>query len=591
MSALVKERVQSSSSKNNDLIQNNSLKDINLLDNIPNEEDSDEEYIINTQIDTNIQENKASLNSGTFNKQFKRSSFSLTKNLYSFTKQDQDILQTIQKFNKLVGKDLLHEREFVVYDNFTKLIWGKNIDTNKVKGNLHCLMISDIIDVFNGIDHSDNLKQYIKSNPKELKEKNNYITIISNKRKINLKSHSLQTALLWYKALKSLVLKMKNEYLKKNSKTLNEINTQFKLQIEELWKDFILPKWNIYGKYILTKLKKNNEFQDKKEINNQKNIDTIIKDTESDKILDYNDFFQLFYLGLPAFCRGTIWKLLIGNSCSITETLYENYLSHVEPENFNTFDIQYHEDINTIFNREYDINQIISDIIKTKDIFLADLVSLKIDQEQIMNKSYNIIRTFFLIRNDLIYKKSIVPLTFVFLMVDESEYNAFSNIFNLICNTDIIKFYMSDEDYIKKKVDLFSIFVKKYLPRIHKHFSNLEIAHELYFIPWMSEIFSSSMSYKLLVRVLDLFLINGEYILFQTGISILAIQEDNLLDLTISEIFKVLKRLSSKHKADIFLEKMKNFNSIKDEYNKWKDEDELGGQKLQLFQAIFNDDD
>jgi hypothetical protein len=452
-------------------------------------------------------------------------------------------------------------------------------------------MISDIIDVFNGIDHSDNLKQYIKSNPKELKEKNNYITIISNKRKINLKSHSLQTALLWYKALKSLVLKMKNEYLKKNSKTLNEINTQFKLQIEELWKDFILPKWNIYGKYILTKLKKNNEFQDMKEINNQKNIDTIIKDTESDKILDYNDFFQLFYLGLPAFCRGTIWKLLIGNSCSITETLYENYLSHVEPENFNTFDIQYHEDINTIFNREYDINQIISDIIKTKDIFLADLVSLKIDQEQIMNKSYNIIRTFFLIRNDLIYKKSIVPLTFVFLMVDESEYNAFSNIFNLICNTDIIKFYMSDEDYIKKKVDLFSIFVKKYLPRIHKHFSNLEIAHELYFIPWMSEIFSSSMSYKLLVRVLDLFLINGEYILFQTGISILAIQEDNLLDLTISEIFKVLKRLSSKHKADIFLEKMKNFNSIKDEYNKWKDEDELGGQKLQLFQAIFNDDD
>ena len=599
LSALVKEKMSSSSMQNNNLLYRksntfnvNQISDLNKIEENPNliinEEDSDEEYNTNTntQIDTNNQENKN--NSG--NRLNPRSSFSLTKNLYSFTKQDQDILQTTQKFNKFVGNDLLHEREFLVYDNFTKLIWGKSVDTKKVKGNLHCLMITDILDVFNGIEHSDNIKEYVKAHPKELKEKNNYITIISNKRKINLKSKSLQTALLWYKALKSLVLKTKNENLKRNSKTLYELNTQFKLQLEELWKDFILPKWNIYGKYVLIKLKKNNEYQEKKEINNPKNIDTIIRDTENDKILEYNDFFQFFYLGLPTFCRGTIWKLLIGNSSSITETLYENYLSHVEPENFNTFDIQYHEDINTIFNREYNINQMISDIIKTKDIFLADLIELKIDQDKIMSESYNILRTFFLIRNDLVYKKSIVPLIFVFLMVDENEYNVFCNIFNLICNSDIIKFYMGDEDYIKKNVDLFRVLVKKNVPRIDKHFSNLEIDHELYFIPWMSEIFSSFMSYKLLLRVLDLYLINGEYILFQIGISILAIQEDDLLDLTISEIFKLLNKLPKKFKADIFLEKMKTFNSIKDEYNRWKSEDELGSQKLQLFQAIFNDD-
>ena len=29
---------------------------------------------------------------------------------------------------------------------------------------------------------------------------------------------------------------------------------------------------------------------------------------------------------------------------------------------------------------------------------------------------------------------------------------------------------------------------------------------------------------------------------------------------------------------------------FKEEYNKWKNENELGTQKLQLFQAIFNDD-
>ena len=281
---------------------------------------------------------------------------------------------------------------------------------------------------------------------------------------------------------------------------------------------------------------------------------------------------------------------MIGNACYITETLYENYLLKVEPEDFNTFDKKYHEDINTILNREYYINQMITDIIKTKDLFLLDLKNLKIDQNQIMIECYYVLRIFFLMRSDLVYKYSIVPLIFVFLMIDENEYNAFCNVYNLICNSDIIKFYIGDEDFINKYIVLFNGFVKKYLPKIHEHFTNLEIEHELYFIPWITEIFSSSMSYKLLLRVLDLYLINGEYILFQIGLSILAIQEDNLIDLAINEIFKLLKRLSSKYKEDLFLEKMKSFDCIKEDYNNWKNENELGSQKLQLFQAIFNDD-
>ena len=593
MSTLAKEKISAPLSDNNLIksktINMNNLKlDLDEENNyVINEEDSDEEFDENNNINT---DSKPSIPGGGY-RSITRASFSLTKNLYSFTKQDQEILSKVQKFYKFVGNDLLHQREFLIYDNFTKLIWGKNVDENKVKGNLHFLNITEIIDVFNGIEHSEIIKKYIKANPKELKEKNNYITIISTKRQINLKSDSLQTALLWYKALKSLVLKMKHQNLKRNSKSLNEINTQFKLQIEELWKDFILPKWNIYGNYILTKLgKKNDEIQDKKILNNTKNIDTIIKDIGNDKILDYSDFFLFYYLGLPSFCRGTIWRLLIGNPCGLTETLYESFSQQVEEENFNTFDIQYHEDINSIFNIEYNINQMITDIIKTKDLFLSELVKLKIDQEQIMKESYRILRVFFLMRNDIVYKKSIVSLIFVFLMVEENEYNAFCNVYNLICHSLILKFYIGDEDFIKKNTDFFSSLVKKYLPKIHEHFTNLEISHELYFIPWVTEIFSSSLSYKLLLRVLDLFLINGEYVIFQIGLCILSVQEDDLLDLTISEILKLLKKLSSKYIEDYFLEKMKNYYSIKEDYNIWKNENDLGIQKLQLFQAIFNDD-
>ena len=601
MTALAKEKISSKGKGSTSLMKSKTITSVSSsflkkLDENPTfiineEEDSDEDNDSNIQNDLNPSDKRSNSNFvGVGSRPFTRSSFSLTKNLYSFTSQDQEILTKVQKFNKLVGNGMLHEREFLVSENFTKLIWCKSFDQNKVKGNLHCLLITDIYDVFNGIEHSENLKKYINAYPKEAKEKNNFITIITNKKQINLKSDSLQTSLLWYKALKSLVLKTKNDNMKKNSKSLNEKNTQFKLQLEELWKDFILPKWNIYGNYILVKLKKKNKIQSKKEVNNPKNIDTIIKDTENDKILEFSDFFQFFYLGLPSFCRGTIWRLLIGNACYITESLYDSYTLQVEPQNFNNFDIKYHEDINTIFNREYNINQMIADVIKTKDYFTSDLIQLNIDQDKIMAESYNILRVFFLMRSDLVYKKSIVPLIYVFLMVDENEYNAFCNVYNLICNSDIIKFYIGDEDYIIKNIVFFSDLVKKYLPKIHEHFTNLEIEHELYFIPWITEIFSSSMSYKLLLRVLDLYLINGEYILFQIGLSILAVQEDDLLDLAINEIFKILKKLSSKQKEDLFLEKMKSFDSVKEEFNKWKNENELGNQKLQLFQAIFNDD-
>ena len=207
-----------------------------------------------------------------------------------------------------------------------------------------------------------------------------------------------------------------------------------------------------------------------------------------------------------------------------------------------------------------------------------------------MKKCYNILRILYLIRNDLYYRKGIVKIIYVFLLVDNEEFNTFCNIFNLVCNNEIIKFYTEDETFIIKALDLFNNLVKKYLPQIYQHFKNLEISFDLFFIPWITEMFCSSFDLKLLYRIIDLYLIDGEYILYQTGITILSIQEDDLLDLTINEILNLVKRLPDKYELKTFLKKMKDYDGVKNEYIQWKNENELGIQKLQLFQAIFNDD-
>ena len=67
----------------------------------------------------------------------------------------------------------------------------------------------------------------------------------------------------------------------------------------------------------------------------------------------------------------------------------------------------------------------------------------------------------------------------------------------------------------------------------------------------------------------DLYIINGEYILFQTAITIIKLLEEDILNLTISEIFKLLKRLPKKYTDLDFFEKFKNYNCIYEEYVKW----------------------
>ena len=47
----------------------------------------------------------------------------LTNDLFIFSQEDRNILKKVQKFHKFVTEDFIHEREFLVYDDYKKLIW------------------------------------------------------------------------------------------------------------------------------------------------------------------------------------------------------------------------------------------------------------------------------------------------------------------------------------------------------------------------------------------------------------------------------------------------------------------------------------
>ena len=589
LSGLVIEKMKTESNNNNELVN-----DVMILENSCNNI-----KLYNTVYNINIDNNE---NEKDFRQ--RKKTFSSSQNFQNFTKSDSNILTKPVKFLKFKGKNSTHIREFMVYDNFTKLIWAKSVSPKKVKGNLHFIMISDIIDVFNGINHSENMQKYFNAHKE--KEKNNYITIISSTRQIDLKSDDLQTALSWFKALKSLIVKLKIIEEKKNEKKAYIKNTKLKNKIEMIWKNSILPKWVNYGEYLLFKMheKKNDIYNLKynenintssqiidEKISLSKKLEIIIKEIESNKILSGPDFFALYNLGLPFFVRRKVWKFLIGNPTNISKNLFDTYASQVETVNFDTIDMKYHEDINEVFSSDYIINQMLIDIIKIKDLFLCELIDRKIEQNVAMAQTYRIIRTFFFIRNDINYNKNLIPLIFIFLILGENEFNTFSNIFNLISGTNSIKYLLGDEQFIKKSVLFFNQLIEKRIPRVYEHFKKLEITTELYLIPWFEEIFTGTLNYKILLRVIDLYLLNGEYILYQIGLSIIKIQEEDILNSTISEIFKKLRRLPNIYKEEFFLEYIKEFQDIKEKYFAWNKENILGEQKQMLYQDFYEEEE
>ena len=149
-----------------------------------------------------------------------------------------------------------------------------------------------------------------------------------------------------------------------------------------------------------------------------------------------------------------------------------------------------------------------------------------------------------------------------------------------------MQYYIKDENYINIRVSFFDYLLEKKIPKVREHFKNLDISTELFLISWFENIFALTLKFKLSKVIFDLYLLNGEYILFQVGLTIIKIQENEILNLTIGEILKNLYKLPEKYTQEEFLEKLHLIN-INEEYEKWKIDGDVGNQKIKLLELVL----
>ena len=508
--------------------------------------------------------------------------------------EDKTILKTPQKLYRINKGKKSDIREYVFTDNLTKLYY-------KAKPK-KLLDISKLLDVFNGSEHSHNsdILKYLKSNPDEEPFSVNFVSLIFESEQLDLMSDNLDSAMKWYKAVKNLYMlsKIRNKPSNEN-KIISQFETEIKELINNIW-EFILNKWNIYGGYLTIKLMERNIYTNNAslKITNQfeikkfsdKNKKSFLKSIEAklskEKEIDYSDFINLYYIGLPNQTRKNLWQILIGNSCGITKNTYEIYKRKIPSINFKNINANKNT-VDKIYSNDNTSKQIIQEIIKITVIFSEEIAKKNLDKNDMMNKVYNISRSFCIFRQDLTFNKNIISIIYTLLFIFEEEEDTFIYIINLICS-NLFSIFIGDENEIKAYSNFFNSLLKKYIPKISNLFEKMEITPELYLIPWLEEFYTKTFDLNILNHIFDLFLINGEYILFQTGLSIIKLLEDELANSTINEIFKSLKRISNDINEIDFMYIFQSFDKVKKDVAEWKAENEIAKQKSKLFTIIFS---
>ena len=507
--------------------------------------------------------------------------------LISFTSLDQQFLTSPKNFYRISGTNATNLKEYILVENFTKIAFEKNLaETPKLK---HYISMDDIIEIYIGNSIGENLKKYLKANPQEEFNQNNYITIICNKEQIDLKSTNIDEGIIWFKSLKNCLLFHRN-YLR-DIKMKNE-EKKIKEELESIWENYILKKWETYGNYFLFKCLDHSNFLAEMYFDGKPQISTIKIDIyeekklpfvkvihnflkevkeklskKDDRILEYNDFLVLCHLGMPEYSRQKIWPILFGNKCGITNSLYESLKGTITRiNNFEELELKYKENMEFNFSGNNLVNKIIKDIIKIKYLFFNENEEKK-NSKEIMSQVYSICICFFYHRFDIAYNKNIIPIIYLLLLNNITEENAFIIIYNLICSNNCIsKLYLWDERYIKNLEIILEKAISEHLPKLKQHFKLYGINCSLYLYDWIENLFTQILDQKIASIIIELYLIYGDYILIQTSITILKLLEGYLINLTIDDTFIALKRMPFDLSIVNFFDTFRNYITIKEKF-------------------------
>jgi hypothetical protein len=109
------------------------------------------------------------------------------------------------------------------------------------------------------------------------------------------------------------------------------------------------------------------------------------------------------------------------------------------------------------------------------------------------------------------------------------EESTFWLIHSLMNKYNLKGYYMKDFPELKLTFFKLLCMMKRCLPRLYKHFKKHNVYPSMYACQWFISVFSVNFKFDILVRIFDVFLLEGEKILYRFALAVLQINEERFL--------------------------------------------------------------
>ena len=459
---------------------------------------------------------------------------------------------SLNKLNNFLNKDNKNQetKQLLNLDNNSKTFMAPN-KTKDIKAKDNEIIKTDNNNnLINGINSKNNINSQKKTEIEiSLKQKeNNNLMIPKNPENKNISIINQKDTSKVISKKESFNSNIKNNkipekkntnpgYLpiKINSAEKNEnSNNENKNQVKPQEKKENTSIFRELGQFVTSTMNRINKYT-KNRIDNKKDsfFENIISGNFSSNLRNINSKSLLNNIisGVPNRYRGRFWLKCIGNQLSIT------------PDYFNINLSKYYEKYEDTKESKYILPFPNLGIFKENTPLTLDLCE--------------VINGFVISRPDIKYNENISYLVGM-LIINMDKYQAYVSFMNLILNPNILIYYLSgkeenimeygysdtptgDEDNNINKNKKIPTIVEKNLRRvIFKQLlfhnlpdlcSNLELINVLpedYFDEWNQTIFCKNFNIDLSMKIWDLFVVQGEKIIFDAGIAIMKELEDDL---------------------------------------------------------------
>ena len=262
------------------------------------------------------------------------------------------------------------------------------------------------------------------------------------------------------------------------------------------------------------------------------------------KTYKYSKLKERTRKGIPDGMRGIAWINIAGVSeyKKGKENLYKNLMANIKNNDF-------------IEKKEEDV--IIRDLHRT---FPKSIIfNSKLGEGQ--RNLFRILMCMGSLNRNTGYVQGMGFLAALFLLYMDEE-NAFWMLNIVFKKYGLEEVYMKEFPGLRKRFYIFINLLKKFMPKIYNKLIELNIYPTLYASQWFFTCFSNCLSFNIVVRIFDCFLLEGEKIIYRVALALIKLKEDIIIkSKSFETVMETLKSKSNEIKSpDILLETAFNFS-------------------------------